>query len=105
MRRRSRVAASNSPGARYTAAPRMSPRIEMTRNARSSPSMAATITLPMVNDPPDVSFRPGHPGDLAALLDLIARCDQTMSEWAPAGFEPSPAEVEEDKLAARLADP
>lgn len=57
----------------------------------------------MVPDP--VTYRPGDPKDVPALVDLFARCDATMVEWAPPGWVAPTTEVDTDRLAQRMADP
>src|SRR3954463_3016754 len=85
QRNRRRVAASNTLGTRYTAAPRISPRIEITRKEVSSPLMDARITAELVTDRV-YSHRPGRPEDATALIELLVRCDGTTAEWAPEGW-------------------
>ncbi len=58
----------------------------------------------MVPDPV-ISYRPGDPEDVPALVDLLARCDATIVEWAPAGWVAPADEVDADRLAQRMADP
>jgi ribosomal protein S18 acetylase RimI-like enzyme len=58
----------------------------------------------MVTDPA-VSYRPGRPEDVPALVDLLARCDATSAEWAPAGWVPPTTEPDGARLAERMADP
>jgi ribosomal protein S18 acetylase RimI-like enzyme len=58
----------------------------------------------MVPDPA-VNYRAGQPGDVPALVDLLARCDATMVEWAPEGWVAPTTEVDTDRLAERMADP
>jgi GNAT superfamily N-acetyltransferase len=60
----------------------------------------------MVTDP-SVSYRPGRAEDAPALVDMVARCDDTILDWAPEGYVLPAADFAEDaaKLAERLADP
>src|SRR3954464_11280693 len=60
----------------------------------------------MVTDPP-VSYRAGRTEDAPALIALVARCDATHDQWAPAGWAPpaSDARADSAKLAQRIADP
>jgi ribosomal protein S18 acetylase RimI-like enzyme len=54
---------------------------------------------------PVITYRPGEPKDIPALVDLLTRCDATIAEWAPPGYVPPPTEVDTDRLAQRMADP
>jgi ribosomal protein S18 acetylase RimI-like enzyme len=58
----------------------------------------------MVTDAP-VSYRLGRREDVPALVDLLVRCDATMSEWAPVGWFAPTSEVDGDRLAERIDDP
>src|SRR3954453_14723239 len=104
QRSRIRVAASNIPGARYTAPPRIRPRIAITRNATSSPFKDARITPAMVTDPP-LNNPAGRATDVPAIVELLARCDATIAEWAPAGWTAPTMEGEAKRLAERMGDP
>jgi len=55
--------------------------------------------------PADLSARGLGPRDAPALAGLMARCDDTYREWAPAGWEPPPGQPELAGLAERLRDP
>src|SRR3954454_10237048 len=76
----------------------------MTRNATSSPLMDARITSAMVTDG-SVSYRPGRPEDAPGLMELVARCDTTILDWAPEGYSLPEAEFEADssKLAGLIS--
>jgi ribosomal protein S18 acetylase RimI-like enzyme len=52
-----------------------------------------------------VSYRRGRPDDVPALVDLLARCDATATEWAPAEWVPPAAGTDGARLAERIADP
>jgi ribosomal protein S18 acetylase RimI-like enzyme len=52
-----------------------------------------------------VSYRPGRPEDAPVLIDLLARCDATMADWAPEGWVPPPSEADGERLAQRMLDP
>jgi RimJ/RimL family protein N-acetyltransferase len=51
------------------------------------------------------SYRTGRPEDAPALIDLLARCDETTAEWAPAGWVPPSTEGDAERLARRMMDP
>jgi ribosomal protein S18 acetylase RimI-like enzyme len=53
----------------------------------------------------DVSYRPGRPEDVPALVALLTRCDATMVEWAPPGWVAPTTEVDGARLADRMTDP
>lgn len=55
--------------------------------------------------PRDLALRALGPGDLPTVVALIARCDATYREWAPAGWEPPDAERRKPESRERLADP
>ena len=58
----------------------------------------------MVPDPV-ITYRPGRHEDVPALVNLLTRCDATMAEWAPPGWEPPATEIDGARLAERLSDP
>lgn len=60
-----------------------------------TPALAAAL-------PPDLAARPPAPGDALAIRGLVAACDRTCADWAPAGW--TVPEVPPD-LPARLAAP
>jgi GNAT superfamily N-acetyltransferase len=45
-----------------------------------------------VSAPAGVELRPPAPGDTAAMLGLVAACDETWRAWTPSGWEPPPPE-------------
>jgi ribosomal protein S18 acetylase RimI-like enzyme len=51
------------------------------------------------------SYRPGRPEDAPALIDVLARCDETTAEWAPEGWVPPSTEGDAERLAERMMDP
>jgi ribosomal protein S18 acetylase RimI-like enzyme len=58
----------------------------------------------MVPDPV-ITYRPGNPNDVPAIIALLTRCDATMAEWAPAGWVAPTTAVDTDRLAQRMSDP
>ena len=54
--------------------------------------------------PADLTVRALHPDDLPAVVALIARCDATYRESAPAGWEPPDSEVRKPESRERLQD-
>jgi GNAT superfamily N-acetyltransferase len=41
-----------------------------------------------VSAPPGVELRPPEPGDVEAMLALVAACDESWRAWTPEGWEP-----------------
>jgi GNAT superfamily N-acetyltransferase len=54
--------------------------------------------------PGDLAVRPAAPGDEPALAALIAACDETYRDWAPAGWEPPPPGRELERWRGRITD-
>ena len=54
--------------------------------------------------PADLRVRPAAPGDESALAALVAACDETYRDWAPAGWEPPPPGRELDRWRGRITD-
>ena len=54
--------------------------------------------------PADLELRPAAPGDERAIADMIAACDESYREWAPAGWEPPGPGRELDRWRGRITD-
>jgi GNAT superfamily N-acetyltransferase len=54
--------------------------------------------------PADLDLRAPAPGDEAAIAELVAACDETYRDWAPAGWEPPQTGRELDRWRGRIMD-
>jgi GNAT superfamily N-acetyltransferase len=54
--------------------------------------------------PADLTLRAPTRDDVAGLAALVAACDETYREWAPAGWTPPPAGRELDRWRGRITD-
>jgi GNAT superfamily N-acetyltransferase len=54
--------------------------------------------------PADVELRAPAPGDESAIAALVAACDESYRDWAPAGWEPPEPGRELDRWRGRITD-